>query len=46
LNGQEKRNVTVVNNTATINVNNLKKGIYILKISIDDAIESHQVIVE
>lgn len=46
LNGQEKRNVTVVNNTATINVNNLKKGIYILKISIDGAIESHQVIVE
>ncbi len=46
LNGQEKRSVTVVNNTAAINVNNLKKGIYILKISIDGVIESHQVIVE
>nr|WP_315258208.1 T9SS type A sorting domain-containing protein [uncultured Flavobacterium sp.] len=46
LNGQEKRSVTVVNNTAVINVSHLIKGVYVLKINIDDVTESHQVIVE
>ena len=46
LNGQEKRSIAVVNNTATINVSHIKKGIYVLKINIDGVTESHQVIVE
>lgn len=46
LNGQEKRSVSVVNNTASINVSGLKKGIHVLKINIDGATESHQVIIE
>ncbi|HWR93746.1 MAG TPA: T9SS type A sorting domain-containing protein [Flavobacterium sp.] len=44
--GEEKRNVTIKNNIATIPVNNLPKGIYILKINIDGTIENHQVVVE
>lgn len=46
LKGQEKRSVTVVNNTASINVSSLKSGIYVLKIIIDGVTESHQVVVE
>jgi hypothetical protein len=46
INGLEKRSVSVVNNTAVINVSSLPKGIYVLKIDIDGVIESHQVIVE
>lgn len=46
LKGQEKRSVTVVNNTASINVSNLKSGIYVLKIIVDGVTESHQVVVE
>jgi pimeloyl-ACP methyl ester carboxylesterase len=46
LNSKKVREVTVTNNTATINVNSLPKGIYVLKINIDGAIESHQVVVE
>ncbi|HWR93743.1 MAG TPA: T9SS type A sorting domain-containing protein, partial [Flavobacterium sp.] len=44
--GEEKRNVSIKNNIATIPVNNLPKGIYILKINIDGTIENHQVVVE
>jgi Secretion system C-terminal sorting domain len=46
INGLEKRSISVTNNTATINVSSLPKGIYILKINIDGVIESHQVVVE
>ena len=41
--GEVKRNVSINNNIATIDVNGLQKGIYILKIYINGAIESHQV---
>jgi pimeloyl-ACP methyl ester carboxylesterase len=46
LNSLEKRSVSVTNNTATVNVSTLPKGIYVLKINIDGVIESHQVVVE
>jgi hypothetical protein len=45
-NGLEKRSVSVTNNTATVNVSTLPKGIYVLKINIDGVTESHQVVVE
>jgi hypothetical protein len=44
--GIQKEKVSVVNNTATINVANLPKGIYVLKINIDDIEETHQVSVQ
>ncbi len=44
--GEVKRNVTVNNNTATVDVLGLPRGIYILKINIDGIIESHQVAIE
>ena len=40
---QPRRKVDVLDNTATIDVSGLPKGIYILKINIDGVIESHQV---
>ncbi|PIF30396.1 putative secreted protein (Por secretion system target) [Flavobacterium sp. 9] len=46
LNGQEKSNVAVVNNTATINVSQLQKGVYVLIVNINGVSESHQVLVE
>ena len=46
LNGKEKQSVTVNNNIASLNVNHFKNGIYVLKINIDDQVESHQVIIE
>jgi Secretion system C-terminal sorting domain/Putative serine esterase (DUF676) len=46
INGLEKRSLSVTNNTATVNVSTLPKGIYVLKINIDGVIESHQVVVE
>ncbi|TRX39400.1 T9SS type A sorting domain-containing protein [Flavobacterium restrictum] len=46
LNGKEKQSATVNNNIASLNVNHLKKGIYVLKINIDGQIETHQVIIE
>ncbi|CAN1546046.1 Secretion system C-terminal sorting domain [Flavobacteriaceae bacterium] len=44
--GVEKRKVKILNNTAAIEVNGLKKGIYVLKIDIDGQIESHQVAIQ
>ncbi len=44
--GEVKRNVTVNNNIATVDVLGLPRGIYILKINIDGTIESHQVAIE
>lgn len=44
--GEVKRNVSITNNIATIDVSGLPKGIYLLKINIDGVIESHQVGVE
>jgi hypothetical protein len=45
LKGVEKKAVEIINNTATIEVNDLKEGIYILKINIDGFVESHQVVI-
>ena len=44
--GQPKQKVEIKNNIASINCNGLTKGIYILKISIDGNVESHQVFVQ
>ena len=44
--GELKQSVFIINNIASISVNNLPKGIYILKINIDGNIENHQVAVE
>ena len=44
--GHKKGKVEIVNNSATINVAGLPKGIYVLNINIDGQIEGHQVIVE
>ena len=44
--GEVKRNVTVNNNIATIEVLGLPTGIYVLKINIDGIIESHQIAIE
>ena len=38
--------VQIIDNKATVNVRELPKGIYILKITIDQKIETHQIIVE
>ncbi len=46
LNGQEKSNVAVVNNTASINVSQLQKGVYVLIVNINGVSESHQVLIE
>lgn len=44
--GQSKAKVEIVNNKATFSVRGLNKGIYVLKIYINDQIETHQVGVE
>ncbi len=46
LSGNQKKKVEIINNIATISVQGLIKGIYILKINIDGQIESHQVSVQ
>lgn len=46
LSGQIKDNISITNNTASLNVKNYKKGIYILKININGQIESHQIIIK
>ncbi|TRX21637.1 T9SS type A sorting domain-containing protein [Flavobacterium franklandianum] len=46
LNNIEKTSLNIIGNTAQIDVSHFKKGIYVLKISVDGDIESHQVIVE
>lgn len=44
--GQPKQKVEIKNNIVSINCSGLTKGIYILKISIDGNVESHQVFVQ
>ncbi len=44
--GQSKRKVQIKNNTASLPVAGLAKGIYVLNITIDGKVEGHQVIVE
>lgn len=44
--GQPRRKVQVKNNTASISVSGLPKGVYILNINIDEITEGHQIIVE
>lgn len=44
--GQSKQKVEVKNNTASIDVAGLQKGVYILNIIIDGNTEGHQVIIE
>jgi hypothetical protein len=44
--GQPKRKTQIKNNTASIIITGLPKGIYVLNINIDGQIEGHQVIVE
>lgn len=46
LNGLFIRKIKIVNNKAQVNINDLKKGIYILRIHYDGKTEGHQVIVE
>lgn len=44
--GQSKSKVEIKDNKATFSVRGLNKGIYILKIYINDQVESHQIVVE
>lgn len=44
--GQSKGITNIINNKANISVQNLNKGVYVLKIYFDDIVESHQVIVQ
>ena len=44
--GQSKSKVEISNNKATFSVRGLNKGIYVLKIYINDKVESHQIAVE
>ena len=44
--GQSKTKVEISNNQATFSVRNLNKGIYVLKIYINNQLESHQIAVE
>jgi hypothetical protein len=44
--GQSKSKVEIIENKATLSVRGLNKGIYVLKIFINNQTESHQIIVE
>lgn len=44
--GQTRAKVKIINNKATFSVQGLNKGIYVLKIYINDQVESHQIAVE
>jgi bacillolysin len=46
LQGISQTKVQIINNKATVNVKNFTKGIYILKIDINNIIETHQVIIQ
>lgn len=46
LQGISQTKVEIINNKATVNVKNFPKGIYILKIDINNMIETHQVIIQ
>lgn len=44
--GQSKSKVQISKNKATFSVRELKKGIYVLKIYINDQVENHQIVIE
>ncbi|MBF2708718.1 T9SS type A sorting domain-containing protein [Flavobacterium soyangense] len=44
--GQSKSKIEISDNKATFSVKGLKKGIYILKIYVNDQVENHQIAVE
>ncbi|MCW2119279.1 M4 family metallopeptidase [Flavobacterium sp. 7A] len=44
--GQSKSKIEIINNKASFSVNGLIKGIYILKLFLNDKSESHQIIVK
>jgi hypothetical protein len=44
--GQSKSKVEIIHNKATFSVRDLNKGIYVLKIYINNQVESHQIAVE
>jgi hypothetical protein len=44
--GQSISKIQISDNKATFSIRGLKKGVYILKISINDKIETHQIVVE
>ncbi|MBF2708721.1 T9SS type A sorting domain-containing protein [Flavobacterium soyangense] len=44
--GQSKSKIKISDNKATFSVKGLKKGIYILKIYVNDQVENHQIAVE
>ncbi len=46
MSGQLRAKKSIIDNTATIDIQSLPKGIYILYISVNDTVESHQVIIE
>jgi len=46
INGLLERKISIKNNKAKVNVSNLRKGVYILKIHYDGNTEGHQVIVK
>lgn len=44
--GFSRANVQIIDNKANFSVVGLPKGIYVLKINVDDKVESHQIVVE
>ena len=46
MSGQSKSKIKISDNKATFSVKGLKKGIYVLKILINDQVESHRIAVE
>jgi len=44
--GQSKSKIKISDNKATFSVKGLKKGIYVLKILINDQVENHRIAVE
>ncbi|WP_396169007.1 T9SS type A sorting domain-containing protein [Flavobacterium sp.] len=44
--GKANSKVQITDNKATLSVQGLKKGIYVLEILINDYIETHQIVVE
>lgn len=44
--GQAKSKVQITDNKASLSVQGLKKGVYVLEIAINDSIETHQILVE
>ena len=44
--GESKQKIEIINNKSTFSVSRLNKGMYILKIYINDQVETHQIVVE